>query len=68
LLNTYGHKVSASYPQWADWARKLLAERTTKPNITGNHRRGWESLAQLARRQVEEARAERVVIDARAGS
>lgn len=63
LLNTYGHKVSESYREWAAWARQLLDERETRPNVTGNVRRGWESLQALAARQVSEARAERAVID-----
>jgi hypothetical protein len=65
LLNTYGYKVSESAHEWADWARKLMDERETAPNVTGNVRRGWESPQALAARQVAEARAERAVIDAR---
>jgi hypothetical protein len=61
LLNPFGHKVSGSYPAWATWARKLLAERTTTPVETGNRRRGYQSLQELARRQTDESRAQRAI-------
>lgn len=60
-LNTYGHKVSESVAAWAGWARKLLAERETAPIETGNVRRGFRSLADLAAAQVEESRRERLI-------
>lgn len=61
MLNTYGYKVSESVTAWAGWARKLLAERDTVPIETGNVRRGFRSLTELAAAQVEESRRERLV-------
>ena len=61
LLNTYGHRVG-DYPAWANWARKLLAERDTQPIDTGGARRGWRSLTELAAEQAAESRRERLVI------
>ena len=64
MLNDYGHPISQSVHAWADWARKLLAEKseTAAGAIARGTQSKWMSDQDIARRQVEESRAERGII------
>lgn len=59
MMNTYGYTISQSVKAWADWARKLMAERSevaARVIAQGNQSK-WLSDQDIARQQVEESRA-----------
>lgn len=64
MINDYGYAISQSVHAWADWARKLLAEKSevAAEVIARGPRTAWLSDQEIARRQVEESRAKRAII------
>ena len=66
MLNEYGHPISQSVHAWADWARKIISERSERAAEViahGGLASRWLSDQDIARRQVEESRAEHAIID-----
>lgn len=65
MVNAYGYTISQSVHAWADWARKLLAEKseTAARAIASGKQSRWISDQEIARRQVEESRADRAIMD-----